>query len=308
MSWTSADIPDLSGKTFVITGANSGLGLQTALAIARKRGHVVMACRNVEKAERAAELVREQAPGAAPYVVPLDLGDLDSVRRAATEIEHRYARIDVLCNNAGVMAIPRRETASGFEVQFGTNHLGHFALTGLLLERLLGTPGARVVNVSSLMHRYGKMRFDDLHGQRSYEKWSAYAQSKLANLLFTFELARRLSSRGRSLMSVATHPGYAATELQGVGPEMSGSRLMKLLTDFGNIVMAQSSEMGALPTLYAATAPAVASGDYYGPNGFRQLRGYPRKVGCHPRARSEADARTLWNASVDATGVTYAAL
>jgi NAD(P)-dependent dehydrogenase (short-subunit alcohol dehydrogenase family) len=305
---TAADIPAQTGKVFIITGANGGLGLQTALALATKGARVVMACRDLAKAAAAEQVIRAASPDAHLDIVGLDLGDLESVRRASDTIARSCERIDVLCNNAGVMAIPRRQTASGFEMQFGTNHLGHFALTGLLLERLLATPGARVVTLSSLMHSYGRMRFDDLQGEKRYHKWTAYQQSKLANLLFTFELARRLERAGRSLLSVAAHPGYAATDLQAVGPKMSGSRLMGTLSALGNRLIAQSAAMGALPTLYAATAADVRSGDYFGPGGFRQLSGPPRKVGCHRRARSEDDARRLWEISEALTGVRYSAL
>jgi NAD(P)-dependent dehydrogenase (short-subunit alcohol dehydrogenase family) len=306
MSWTAADIPSQVGKTFVITGANGGLGFEATRALAKKGARIVMACRNLEKAEAAQARVVAETPHARLDVVALDLGDLASVRRAATEIATKCDRMDVLCNNAGVMAIPRRVTPSGFETHFATNHLGHFALTGLLLPKLLATTGARVVTVSSLMHQYGRMRFDDLQRERRYEKWTAYAQSKLANLLFAFELARLLERAGHPVLSVAAHPGYAATDLQGVGPNMTGSRLMKTLTTLGNRVIAQSAEMGGLPTLYAMTAPGVRSGEYFGPDGFRQLRGHPRRVGCHRRARNEEDARRLWDVSERLTGVSYA--
>jgi NAD(P)-dependent dehydrogenase (short-subunit alcohol dehydrogenase family) len=308
MSWTADDIPPQAGRTIVVTGANGGLGFETALALARKQARVIMACRNTEKAAEAADTILRQIPDARLDVVALDLGDLASVRRAAAGIGAMSDRLDVLVNNAGVMAIPRRTTADGFEMQLGTNHLGHFALTGLLLPKLLETPEARVVTVSSLMHQYGKIRFDDLQGERRYEKWAAYQQSKLANLLFLFELARRCERAGLGLVSTGAHPGYAATGLQAVGPEMSGNPFMKMITDIGNVLIAQSAQMGALPILYAATAPDVRSGEYFGPNGFRQMRGHPRRVGCHRRARSEADAARLWDVSVELTGVRYDAL
>jgi NAD(P)-dependent dehydrogenase (short-subunit alcohol dehydrogenase family) len=308
MPWTAADIPDQTGRVALVTGANSGLGFQTSRRLAGRGATVLMACRSAEKAAEAIGSIRAEHPGAAVELVSLDLADLASVRKAADEALARHSRLDLLVNNAGVMALPYRVTADGFEMQLGTNHLGHFALTGHLIDRLLETEQSRIVNVSSGAHRMGAMRWDDLHGRQRYRKWPAYGQSKLANLLFTRELQRRLAAAGSSTLAAAAHPGYAATHLQAVGPEMSGSSLMRRLTDIGNSIAAQSDEMGALPLLYAATAPGVQGGEYFGPDGIGELRGHPRRVGMSARARSDADARRLWQVSEDLTGVTYASL
>jgi NAD(P)-dependent dehydrogenase (short-subunit alcohol dehydrogenase family) len=216
-----------------------------------------------------------------------------------------HPALHVLCNNAGVMAIPYRRTVDGFEMQFGTNHLGHFALTGLMLDRLLATEDARVVNVSSGAHRMGKIRFDDLQWQNGYRKWRAYGQSKLANLLFTFELQRRADAAGAKLLSVACHPGYAATNLQAAGPRMQGSSMMESFFSVGNSLFAQSAAMGALPTEYAAVAPGVHGGDYIGPDGIAEMWGHPVNVGCSAAARDAAAAARLWEVSEQLTGVHY---
>jgi NAD(P)-dependent dehydrogenase (short-subunit alcohol dehydrogenase family) len=296
-------LPDARGRVAIVTGGNGGIGLEAARMLARKGARVVLACRNAEKTEAALADLRRSVPGAALEALPLDLADLASVRAFARAFESTHAQLDLLVNNAGVMAIPRRETADGFEMQLGTNHLGHFALTALLLERLLATPGARVVSVSSGAHRMGRIDFDDLHGERRYRRWAAYGQSKLANLLFSFELARRLEAIGASLASVACHPGYAATDLQFVGARMDGWKLLELPMRLGNALLAQSARDGALPTVYAALAPDVASGDYIGPDGPGEMWGAPRKVGASARARSELDAQRLWRVSEQLTGL-----
>src|SRR5208337_2785346 len=226
-AWTADDIPDLSGKTIVVTGGNSGIGYEAALEFARKRAEVILACRDLGKARSAAAQIAASASGAKVNVMELDLSNLASVRGFSDAFHLEHPALHVLCNNAGVMAIPYRRTVDGFEMQFGTNHLGHFALTALLLDRLLATDGARVVNVASGAHRMGSIRFDDLHWQKGYRKWMAYGQSKLANLLFTFELQRRADAAGAKLLSVACHPGYAATNLQAAGPRMQGSSMME---------------------------------------------------------------------------------
>jgi len=303
--WTANDIPDLSGKTIIVTGGNSGIGYEAADQLAAHGAHVVLACRDVQKAQTAAETIRSRHLAAAIEIMELDLASLASVRAFAEAFRGRHQRLDTLCNNAGVMALPYRKTADGFEMQFGTNHLGHFALTGLLLDRLLAANAARVVNVSSGAHRAGKIRFDDLQWERGYRKWLAYGQSKLANLLFTYELQRRLRSAGASIISVAAHPGYAATNLQFVGPRMAGSSVMESLSAWGNRVFAQSSAMGALPTLYAATAPDVQGGDYIGPDGMGEMRGHPKKVTSNARSRDAEVARRLWEVSERLTGVRY---
>jgi NAD(P)-dependent dehydrogenase (short-subunit alcohol dehydrogenase family) len=293
--WTAADIPDQSGRVAVVTGANSGLGLVTARELARAGAHVVMTARDVAKGERAAATVAGSSE-----VRALDLADLGSVREFASELPH--PRVDLLINNAGVMAPPRRLTADGFESQFGTNHLGHFALTGLLLERLLACPDPRVVTLSSEAHRIAWMRFDDLQGERRYFNWLAYGQSKLANLMFCFELQKRASAAGARLLSLAAHPGYARTNLQFAGPKWYEQMIMRVT----NPVLGQSAEMGALPTLYAATAPDVPGGSFIGPDGFAEQRGYPHIVSAASRAYREEDWRRLWEISEELTGVHYA--
>jgi NAD(P)-dependent dehydrogenase (short-subunit alcohol dehydrogenase family) len=306
--WTTDDIPDLSGRTAVVTGANSGLGFESALALARAGAEVVLACRDQTKGADALDRITGSVPSATVSLEPLDLSDLSSVRAFAAAVGEKFAGLDLLLNNAGVMAIPRRETADGFEMQFGTNHLGHFALTGLLLDRLLARPGARVVTVSSAVAQVGRVRFDDLQGLRKYGKWSAYAQSKLANQLFTLELDRRASRAGVDLVSVAAHPGYAATNLQAVGPQMSGSSLMERMTDLGNKLFGQSAAGGALPSLYGATAPGVSGGQYFGPDGFMAQRGAPTAVSFVKAARDPAVASHLWEVSEELTGVRFTAL
>ncbi|WP_435551273.1 oxidoreductase [Natrinema sp. CGMCC1.2065] len=304
MGWTAEDIPDQSGRTIVITGANSGIGLEATRELARNGATVIMACRSTERGADAADDIRGEIPGADLRVEACDLGDLASVRDFAGRLEES---IDVLINNAGVMAIPRSETDDGFETQFGVNHLGHFALTGLLLENLgLETePDSRVVTVSSGVHENGKIDFDDLQHETSYDKWDAYAQSKLANVLFAYELERRLLTADANAASMAVHPGYANTQLQLRGPEQSGSRLRKAAMRVLNTVAAQSAAMGALPTLYAATAPEAEGGAYYGPGGLMNMRGTPERQASSDRSYDEDTARRLWRVSSELTGVTY---
>jgi NAD(P)-dependent dehydrogenase (short-subunit alcohol dehydrogenase family) len=297
--WTTDDIPDLTGKKAIVTGANSGLGLRTALELARHGATVVLACRSAERAGRALTTIREAVPGADVSAGSLDLADLASVRAFAKE---HGASLDILINNAGVMALPHGTTADGFEMQFGTNHLGHFALTGLLLPALLESPGARVVTVTSMMHWLGRMTIDD---PRGYRRWSAYCESKLANLIFAKELDRRAGER---LTSVAAHPGYAATNLQQAGPRMHGNKAREALYGLVNLTIAQSDAAGAQPSLLAATAPDVRGGQCYGPRGLGQSRGAPRRVPTHPRAASAEAGRRLWKVSEERTGVRYEAL
>jgi len=307
-TWTAADLPDLSGRVFAVTGGNSGIGLETARELARKDGHVVIGCRDEGRASAALGDIRAAVPNASVESLALDLASLASVRAFADALRARHTRLDALCNNAGVMALPYRKTADGFEMQIGTNHLGHFALTALLLPVLLATPGARVVTVSSNAHRFGRIDFDDLQGERRYAKWRAYAQSKLANLLFTFELARRVERAGADLAAVAAHPGYAATNLPSVASRMAGSRLGELAVAIGNRLLAQPAAMGALPTLYAAAAPGVRNGEYYGPDGLREMRGHPKRVHASRRARDPEAAARLWTISEQLTGARFAAL
>jgi NAD(P)-dependent dehydrogenase (short-subunit alcohol dehydrogenase family) len=295
-NWTAADMPHQNGRTAIVTGANSGLGLATARELARAGAHVVIASRSVEKGQRAAE----QIGGGNVRVEQLDLADLDNVRSFAG----RFAdgSLDLLINNAGVMAPPRRLTKDGFESQIGTNHLGHFALTGLLLPRLLAAREPRVVTVSSGAHRIGTIRFDDLQSERGYNNWRAYGQSKLANLMFCFELQKRATAAGTNLKSTAAHPGYAATNLQTAGPARLFERIGGII---GNKLIAQSAEMGALPTLYAATVEDLPGGTFVGPNGFMEQRGYPHIVSAAGKAYDEDAWRRLWEVSEELTGVRY---
>lgn len=302
--WTAADMPAQTGRRAIVTGANSGLGFETALALAAHGAEVTLAVRDTAKGEAAAEQIRARAPQASLEVRRLDLADLASIDEFAWLWREAHPDgLDLLINNAGIMAIPRRETADGFEMQFGTNHLGHFALTGRLLEAI--RPEGRIVTVSSQAHRMGRMDFDDLMGERKYGAWRAYGQSKLANLLFMRGLAERLERAGSTVASVAAHPGYASTHLQAVGPEMRGQGWMTKVMGGVNKVMAQSAAMGALPTLYAATFPAIRSGDYVGPDGFGEQRGHPKLVGMTPSALDDAAANQLWTVSEDLTGVRY---
>lgn len=308
MSWSAADIPDLSGHTAIVTGANSGLGYETSRALAARGAHVVLACRDLLKGGVASEHIAKEHPTASVELAELDLSSLASIRAFVEGFTSRHEELHILCNNAGVMALPYRQTADGFEMQLGTNHLGHFALTGLLLPRLLATEGARVVTVSSTMHRIGRIRFDDLHGAHRYRKWRAYGQSKLANLLFTYELAGRAARKGAGLVAAAAHPGYAATNLQFAGPRMEGSTLMERLSGWGNRLIAQDAAGGALPTLHAATAPGVRSGEYFGPGGFAELRGAPKRVDSNQRSHDREVAERLWRVSEELTNVRYDAL
>jgi NAD(P)-dependent dehydrogenase (short-subunit alcohol dehydrogenase family) len=306
--WTEADVPDLSGRLAVVTGANSGLGFETARVLAGAGARVVMACRDAGRGARAQEAIRAGAPRGEAVVMPLDLSSLASVRDFAKAFGDRFDRLDLLCNNAGVMALPLRRTADGFEMQFGTNHLGHFALTGLLLEPLQAADAARVVTVSSTAHRIGRIRFDDLQWTRGYGKWPAYGQSKLANLLFAYELQRRFERAGWPVQSLAAHPGYASTELQATGPRMEGNAFMVRFMGWANGIFSQSAAMGALPSLYAACAPEARGGEYYGPGRLFEMMGPPARVGSSRRSRDEDAARRLWEVSAELTGVDYAAL
>jgi NAD(P)-dependent dehydrogenase (short-subunit alcohol dehydrogenase family) len=306
--WTAADIPDQSGRLAVVTGANSGLGLVTSRELARAGARVILAVRDTDRGEQAAGAIRREVPDARAEVASLDLADLSSVRAFAQASAAENEELDLLVNNAGVMALPRRETADGFEMQFGTNHLGHFALTGLLLDRLLARPEPRVVTVSSGAHRMGKIDFDDLQGERRYRRWGAYGQSKLANLLFARELQRRAEEAGLPLRSLAAHPGYAATNLQSAAGRMDRglvSRLGSAVMAVSNRVMAQSDEMGALPLLYAATVPDVPGGAYVGPDKMFEQRGHPTLVGSSNAGQDMDTARRLWEVSEELTGVQY---
>ncbi|MBK9738165.1 MAG: SDR family oxidoreductase [Actinobacteria bacterium] len=306
LRWTSLDMPNLDGRVAVVTGANSGLGLETALELARHGAAVTLAVRDLDKGEQARADIAAAAPDAVVDVARLDLADLGSVRGFAEAWSASHPEgLDLLINNAGVMAIPHRTTADGFEMQFGTNHLGHFALTGLLLPALVARPRSRVVTVSSGAHRMGRMRFDDLMGERRYRSWGAYGQSKLANLLFTSELQRRLDANGIPTLALAAHPGYASTNLQAAGPEMSGRTWLKAPVGLATRLLGQSAQMGALPTLFAATAPGLPGNSYIGPDGFLEQHGHPRVVDRSSAAKSTVDALRLWQASERLTGVHY---
>jgi NAD(P)-dependent dehydrogenase (short-subunit alcohol dehydrogenase family) len=300
--WTAEQMPDQAGRTAVVTGANSGLGLCAAQALAAAGADVVLACRNTEKGEAAAASIRAAVPSASVAVEALDLSSLASVRDFAERFSASHEGLDLLINNAGVMAPPRKETADGFELQLGTNHLGHFALTGLLLGKLEGCEDARVVTVSSTAHKMGSINFDDLQRQRRYFRWTAYGQSKLANVLFARELDRRLRGAGSTVKSLAAHPGYSATNLQSAAPPLLDRAVMAVT----NRLLAQSAEMGALPELYAATRPNLDGGLFIGPDGFEEQRGYPKVVNPVKAGRDEATAERLWTVSEELTGVSYA--
>jgi NAD(P)-dependent dehydrogenase (short-subunit alcohol dehydrogenase family) len=307
-AWSSSDIPDQSGRVAVVTGANSGLGLATAKGLARAGAKVVMACRDPARGIEALEEVRSTAPDAELELAPLDLASLESIAELAEALVAEHASIDLLINNAGVMATPRRLTEDGFELQFGTNHLGHFALTARLLPALLSGEGSRVVTVSSIAHRTGRIAFDDLGGERRYFRWAAYGQSKLANLMFAYELRRRAEAAGAALASMAAHPGYTATNLQFSGPGLGGGLFAAANTAvmaIGNRVIGQSADDGALPLLYAATFPGLPAGSFVGPDGPFEARGAPRVVGSTSASKDPEAARRLWKISEALTGVSF---
>jgi NAD(P)-dependent dehydrogenase (short-subunit alcohol dehydrogenase family) len=299
--WTVKDMPAQSGRIAIVTGANSGIGYETARALAHKGGLVVMACRNLDKANAAAATIQAENPAGSVAVMQLDLGDLDSVSAFVAGFKERYDRLDLLINNAGIMHPPYGQTKQGFESQFGVNYLGHFALTGQLLDLIMHTEGARIVTVSSMAHRFGAINFDNLNAEEKYRANVAYGQSKLANLLFTYELQRRLEVSGNGTAgrdtagrdTVASHPGWTATNLQ----QNAGS--LRFLNRF----FAQTPEMGALPTLYAATAPEIQGGDYCGPSRFIETVGPPKKVKSNGKSHDAAVAARLWTVSEQLTGV-----
>jgi NAD(P)-dependent dehydrogenase (short-subunit alcohol dehydrogenase family) len=304
--WTTDNISDLSGKVIIVTGANSGIGFEAAKEFARKGAQTILACRSLDKAEIALEQIKAEIPDAPAEVKELDLADLASVRRFADEFQAEYDRLDVLANNAGIMMNPYSKTQDGFESQFGTNHLGHFALTGLLVDLLLDTPGSRVVNVSSNGHRFGSIDFDNLMYDNGdgYSPTRAYGRSKLANLLFTYELQRRYEATGADAIAVAAHPGGSSTNLGRHLEDRWYYGLYRRLEP----VIAQSAAMGALPTLRAATDPSITGGQYFGPGGFMEQRGYPIIVTSSDASHDEDVARQLWQVSEELTGVTFGAL
>ncbi|MEU9112591.1 oxidoreductase [Streptomyces sp. NPDC048483] len=301
--WTVEQIPDQSDRVSVVTGANSGLGLATTRALARRGGHVILAVRDEGRGRRAAAEITAEQPGARLEVRRLDLADLDSVRAFADRLHTDHQRLDVLINNAGVMAPPRSLSAQGHEVQFACNHLGHFALTGLLLDLLASGRDPRVVTVSSVNHRKGRLHFDDLTGERSYSPMGFYNQSKFANAVFGQELHRRLTEAGSPVRGVLAHPGYTATNLQTSAP----IGLWRVVFGrIGNPLFAQAPASGALPQLYAATAPDVESGQFIGPDGLAELRGGPTQVQLSPAAADAETGRRLWELSERLTGVRFA--
>ncbi|MGB6338456.1 MAG: SDR family NAD(P)-dependent oxidoreductase [Candidatus Aminicenantaceae bacterium] len=294
--WDSGDIPDQKGRVVIVTGSSSGIGYETARVLANKNATVVIAVRNLQKGNAALDKIKAGYQNADVRVIELDLADLESIRNFAAEFKSNFSRLDLLINNGGVMMPPYSKTADGFELQFGTNHLGHFALTGLLLDLIEKTHDSRIVNVSSGSHNYGDLNFDDLNWEnRSYKKMKAYGDSKIANLYFTFELQRRFENRNMNVIASAAHPGWTATELQRhVG-----------IFDFLNRFLAQGIEMGALPTLYAAIALDVKGGDYYGPSGWREMKGYPKKVESNELSHSREIAAKLWDLSEKLTGIKF---
>jgi NAD(P)-dependent dehydrogenase (short-subunit alcohol dehydrogenase family) len=305
--WTAEQIPSQSGKTALVTGANSGIGYQAALELARHGAHVLLGCRSAAKGADALARLLAEVPGAQAEVVELDMASLASVRAFATAFTARGLPLDLLINNAGVMALPRRElTVDGFERQFGTNHLGHFALTGLLMPQLLAAPAPRVVTVSSIAHRRGKIEVDNLAGERKYSPRGAYNQSKLANLLFARELEKRARAAGSKLVSIPVHPGVSRTNIIENGMQPTGLKAVVINAVAGMVM--QSDAAGALPTLYAATAPTAVGGEYIGPDGFLGIKGSPVVEQPKPQALDEAVAARLWAVSEQLTGVVYPAL
>jgi len=293
--WTAADIPDQQDRIAVITGANSGIGYEAALALAKSGATVIIASRSGERGQGAVQRIRDRHQPSRVEFMQLDLASLESIALFAEEFAVRHDRLDLLINNAGVMMTPFQKTEDGFELQFGTNHLGHFALTGHLLELVARTPGSRIVTVSSMAHKLGRIDFEDLNGESNYNRTKAYEQSKLANLLFTYELQRRLESNGSETLSVAAHPGWTATNLQ------SNTIIFRMM----NPLVGMTPEQGALPSLYAAVAPGVKSGEYFGPRGLFEIRGYPTRVKSSRDSRNLEDAARLWEISEKMTGVKY---
>lgn len=305
-NWTTQNMPDQRGRTILITGANSGLGYESALALAGKNAHVVMAVRNAKKGEAARDAIRREYPNASLDLMSVDMASLASIRDFAAAFRAKYSRLDVLMNNAGLMAPPRGETADGFEMQFGVNHLGTFAVTGLLIDLLIDVPNSRVVTVSSNANYMGRINFDDLHARKRYSRYLAYGQSKLANVLFAFELGRRLAAAGAQTRSIPVHPGVAPTGLQSTTLKVNNNVVEKIIYGIFNNTMAQSPKMGILPQLYAATDDAKP-GEFWGPRYFH-VRGYPTRLKANKEAYNLEVARRLWEVSVKETGVDYGIL
>lgn len=305
-NWTTANMPDLTGKVIIVTGANSGIGYEAAKEFARKGAQTILACRSMDKAQAALSQIQAEIPNAPVEIMQLDLASQNSVHQFAEAFKAKYDRLDVLANNAGIMMVPYGKTEDGFERQLGTNHLGHFALTGLLIDYLANTPGARVVNVSSNAHRFGEMDFNDLMYENGdgYSPMGAYGRSKLANLLFTKELQRRFDAAGINALAVSAHPGISATNLAN---HMTNRWYFKILLPLFGWMM-QSAAMGALPTIRAAVDTAVTGGQYFGPDGSKERRGYPVLVASNAAAHNADDAQKLWQVSEQLTGVTFSSL
>ncbi len=295
MKWTVSNMPDQSGRTAIVTGANSGIGFEAARALASKGARVLLACRNPTKGQDAVDRIRREMPEAGVELVSLDLASLESVRACAAAFLADNDRLDLLINNAGVMVPPESKTEEGLELQIGVNYFGHFALTGLLIDALIATPGSRVTTLSSLAHRTGKIDFDNFRGEKPYKPWREYCQSKLADLIFALELQRRLESAGADVLSTAAHPGFTATDLQR----------HNAVFRIGVGLWSNSPAQGALPTLYAATAPEADPGGYYGPDGFYEVKGYPAPAKIVRRARDRETAKRLWAEGEEVTGVRF---
>ena len=294
--WDSKNISDQTGKTVIITGSNSGIGLETAKVLAGKNATVIMAVRNLNKGHTAIDIIKSRYPTAQVIAMELDLAALSSIKAFVDKFKETHSRLDLLINNAGVMVPPYQKTADGFELQMGTNHLGHFALTGLLMDLIKQTPNSRIVNVSSMAHKGGNIDFDDLQWEkRKFKKWSAYGDSKIANLYFTYALQKRLNNENSHVIVATAHPGWTATDLQ------RHTGLFSRLNPF----FAQTIPMGALPTLYAATAPDVRGMDFFGPSGFMEIKGYPKKVQSNSRSKIPDLAEKLWKISEKLTGVIF---
>jgi NAD(P)-dependent dehydrogenase (short-subunit alcohol dehydrogenase family) len=304
MFWNAEDMDYLGGQTVIVTGANSGLGFSATKILAENGAKVVMACRSMDKAKDAKEEIIEEIDGADLEVMDLDLSSLESVESFAEQFREECDSLDILCNNAGLMALPRRETGDGFEMQLGVNHLGHFALTAHLMDIVVDSSG-RIVNQSSMAHEDGEIDFDDLMGEEDYSKWGAYGQSKLANLLFTYELDRRLKEKDIDVESVGCHPGVSDTNLFKIGPKMEHSKLKLYLGKIFSKIWGQSPDKGCLPMVYAATSEEIEGGEYIGPDGFKTMRGYPEKQESSKASHNEEDAKKLWERSEELTGTEF---
>ena len=302
--WISENVPEMTGKLVIVTGANSGLGLEVSKVFAAQGANLIMACRNISKGKEALNSIKEIYPGASVEVAELDLADLNSVQSFVEKITKEYKRLDILCNNAGVMALPELRTKDGFEMQFGTNHLGHFSLTLGLLPLLNTSDGARVVNISSMAAKMGKIDFSNLNAEKNYDKWGAYGQSKLANLLFTFELQKRLQKSGSKTTVYSSHPGYSATNLLTTGPKLEGASVKKKFMQLADSLIATKASLGALSTIYAATSQEVKAGALYGPALFG-MWGLPAENKIVEKGKDPETALKLWDVSEKLTGIKY---